>query len=59
MNDYSIDGVKVNARNFRTAVRRVRAFKRGELTIDGKTILAAKRKPKGTPMRKKPCGSSN
>jgi len=53
MNQYTIDNVTVSARNFRTAVRRVRGFKRGELTIEGATILAKDRTPPGTPMRKK------
>ncbi len=49
MKSYTIDDVKVEARNVRTAQRRVRGFKRGELTIEGKTIPAKDRKP----MRKK------
>ena len=53
MNEYTIDEVKVRARNYRTAMRRVRGYQRGELDIDGRTILASKRKPPGRPMRKR------
>ena len=53
MNDYTIDEIKVRARNYRTAVRRVRGYQRGELDINGKTILASKRKPPGRSMRKR------
>lgn len=53
MKDYTINEVTVTARNYRTAVRRVRGYQRGEFDIDGKTILASKRTPPGTPMRKK------
>lgn len=40
----------IEARNQRTADRRIRGFIRGELDIDGKTILAKKRKPSGRSM---------
>lgn len=50
---FTIDGVTVNARCYRTAVRRVRGFQRGEFDIDGRTILALKRTPPGRPLRKK------
>jgi hypothetical protein len=50
---YTIDDVTLTARRYRTAVRRVRGFKRGELDIDGKTILASKRTPPGRSLRKK------
>ena len=51
--EFTIDGVTLNARTYRTAVRRVRGFKRGELNLDGSTILAKDRKPPGRPLRKK------
>ena len=50
---YTIDDVTVEAKSRRTANRRVRGFKRGELDINGKTILAIKRTPPGQPLRKK------
>ena len=52
---FTLDGktADIVARNRRTAQRRFRGLLRGELTIDGKTILAKDRKPKGSPMRKK------
>lgn len=50
---FTIQNVVVTARRYRTAVRRVRGFLRGELTIEGQTILAKDRKPPGTPLRKK------
>lgn len=59
MKTYKFDNTSITARNTRTAQRRYVGFKRGELTIEGKTILAKDRKPKGHSMRKKPCGSSN
>jgi hypothetical protein len=40
----------ITARNHRTAQRRFRGFIRGELTIEGRTILASKRKPPGRSM---------
>ncbi len=50
---FTIDGVTLDARCYRTAVRRVRGFQRGELTIEGRTILASKRTPPGHSLRKK------
>lgn len=50
---FTIQNVTVTARRYRTAVRRVRGYLRGELTIEGQTILAKDRKPAGTPMRKR------
>lgn len=50
---YTIDGVTLNANHYRTAVRRVRGYKRGELNLDGSTILANKRTPLGRSLRKK------
>tara|TARA_R110002096_G_scaffold322432_2_gene516484 strand:- start:83 stop:256 length:174 start_codon:yes stop_codon:yes gene_type:complete len=47
-----IGGVSVTARSFRTYQRRLSGFERGELTVDGQTILAKDRTPPGTPMRK-------
>ena len=41
---FTIQNVTVTARRFRTAVRRVRGFLRGELTIEGQTILPKDRK---------------
>tara|TARA_R110002126_G_C10490983_1_gene504921 strand:+ start:152138 stop:152323 length:186 start_codon:yes stop_codon:yes gene_type:complete len=52
MKSYLIGGVSVTARSFRTYNRRLRGFERGELTVDGQTILAKDRTPAGTPMRK-------
>lgn len=49
---YSIDGVTITAKTWRTAVRRVRGYQRGELDLNGKTILASKRKPPGRSLRK-------
>ena len=43
---FTIQNVTVTARRFRTAVRRVRGFLRGELTIDGRTIPVSERKSK-------------
>lgn len=61
MNTYKFDHdnktITITARNRRTAVRRWRGLLRGEFDIDGKTILATKRKPKGTPMRKRKGGA--
>lgn len=51
--EYRIDGVILEAKRYRTAVRRVRGYKRGELNLDGSTILAIKRNPPGQPLRKK------
>ena len=53
MKQYTVSNVTVSAKSYRTAVRRVRGYERGELTIDGQTILAKDRTPPGTPMRKK------
>ncbi len=53
MNTYKFDIETISAPNYRTAVRRYRGFKRGELDIHGKTIRAKDRKPPGQPMRKK------
>lgn len=58
MNTYKFehcDGktITIEARNARTAHRRYAGFARGELTIEGKTILAKRRKPPGRPMRKR------
>lgn len=53
MKDFTIDGVTVRARNYQTAVRRIRGYKRGELDIEGRTILARKRTPPGSPMRRR------
>lgn len=53
MRDFTINGVTVNVRSYRTAVRRVRGYQRGEFDIHGATIPAKDRKPPGTPMRKK------
>lgn len=54
MKDYQFDDNgktrTVIARSQRTADRRILGFLRGELDIDGKTILAKKRKPQGRPM---------
>ena len=50
---YTIDGVTLDAKSYRTATRRVRGYKRGELNLDGSTILALKRTPPGQPLRKK------
>jgi hypothetical protein len=41
---FTIQNVTVAARRFRTAVRRVRGFLRGELTIEGQTIPLKDRK---------------
>lgn len=54
MNTYKFDRVTIIARNVRTANRRHKGFLRGELDVNGKTILANRRKPKGRPMRKIP-----
>jgi len=51
-NQYTISNVTVSAKSYRTAVRRVRGYQRGEFTIDGQTILAKDRTPPGTSMRK-------
>ena len=48
---YTIDGVTLSAKSYRTAVRRVRGFRRGELTLEGQTILASKRTPPGRSLR--------
>lgn len=53
MRDFTIDGVTVKARKYRTAVRRVRGYKRGEFDITGATIPAKDRTPPGTSMRKR------
>ncbi len=57
MNTYKFDdngkAITIEARCQRTADRRFRGLLRGELDIDGKTILAKKRKPPGHPMRKR------
>ncbi len=57
MNTYKFDHngktITIEARNRRTAERRLRGLLRGELDAKGKTILAKKRKPPGTPMRKR------
>lgn len=50
---YTVSNVTVSAKSYRTAVRRVSGYQRGELTIDGQTILAKDREPAGTPMRKR------
>lgn len=55
MRDYTISGVTVTARRYRTAVRRVSGYLRGEFDITGATIPAKDRTPPGTPMRKKKC----
>jgi hypothetical protein len=44
MKEYTINGVTVTARNYRTAVRRVRGYLRGEFDIKGRTIPRAERK---------------
>jgi hypothetical protein len=36
---FTVQNVTVTARRYRTAVRRVRGFLRGELTIEGQTIF--------------------
>lgn len=51
--EYRIDGVTLTAKSWRTAVRRVKGYQRGELELDGKTILASKRTPPGRSLRKK------
>ena len=53
MREFTIDGVTLTARNYRTAVRRVRGYKRGEFNLDGSTILAERRNPPGTPLKKR------
>jgi hypothetical protein len=62
MNTYRFDhegkAITIIARTRRTAERRLRGLLRGELDIDGKTILASKRTPKGQPMRKKDKGEA-
>ena len=50
---YKFDATTITARNYRTAVRRLRGFERGEMDINGKTIRAKDRKPPGSPMRKR------
>ncbi len=50
---YTIDNITVEAKSYRTAVRRVRGYQRGELNLDGSTILAIKRMPPGTPLKEK------
>ena len=54
MNTYKFDDngktITIEARNQRTADRRFRGLLRGELDLDGKTILAKKRKPPGRSM---------
>lgn len=45
--------ITLQAPNQRTADRRLRGLLRGELDLDGKTILAKKRTPKGESMRKR------
>ena len=55
MNPYKLEDENdkvhtLTARNRRAAIRRMRGFIRGELTIGGQTILASKRKPKGRSM---------
>lgn len=51
--EYTIDDVTLEAYTYRTAVRRVRGFQRGELNLDGSTILAIKRDPPGQPLKKR------
>lgn len=51
--EYKIDGVTLTAKSWRTAVRRVKGYQRGELDLSGKTILASKRTPPGRSLRKK------
>ncbi len=53
MRKFTIDDVTLEAKSFRTAVRRVRGYKRGELKLDGSTILAIKRNPPGQPLKAK------
>jgi hypothetical protein len=51
MNTYKFDdNINITARCRRTANRRFRGLLRGELDLDGKTILAKKRKPLGRSM---------
>ena len=54
MKDYQIGDLTVTARNRRTAERRARGFLRGEMDVDGKTILAEKRTPPGQKLGTKP-----
>jgi hypothetical protein len=62
MNTYRFehDGktITIEARTRRTAERRLRGLLRGELDVDGKTILAKKRTPPGRSMRKKDKGEA-
>lgn len=51
--EYRIGDVTLTARSYRTAVRRVAGFLRGEFDIEGRTILASKRTPPGQSMKKK------
>lgn len=43
MRKFTIDDVTLEAKSYRTAVRRYRGYQRGELTLEGKTILLIKR----------------
>ncbi len=43
MRKFTIDDVTLEAKSYRTAVRRVRGYQRGELTLEGKTIRLLKR----------------
>lgn len=43
MRKFTIDDVTLEAKSYRTAVRRVRGYQRGELTLEGKTIPPIKR----------------
>lgn len=43
---YYVEGVEIEARSRRTARRRARAFLRGEVDIDGRTIPVGERRKK-------------
>ena len=51
--EFKIGDVTLMATNYRTAVRRMMGFERGEFDIEGRTILASKRTPPGQSMKKK------
>lgn len=53
MREFTINGVTLKARTYRTAVRRVRGYKRGEFDINGATIPCEDRNPPRPPMKKR------
>ena len=51
--EYRIGDLTIIARSRRTAERRARGFSRGEMDIDGKTVLAEERTPPGRKLKKR------